>query len=172
LAGGVAVISVGAATEIEMKEFKLRIEDALNATRAAVEEGIVPGGGVALLNVLGEVKKLEEDAMGDKKTGIQIVLRALEEPVRQIAANAGVEGSVVVENIKREGKPGYGYNAANGTFGMMTDSGIVDPTKVTRSALQNAASVAAMILTTESLVADIPTPPAPAPAAPDMGGMY
>ncbi|MBQ3664294.1 MAG: chaperonin GroEL [Clostridia bacterium] len=172
LAGGVAVISVGAATEIEMKEFKLRIEDALNATRAAVEEGIVPGGGVALLNVLGEVKKLEENAMGDKKTGIQIVLRALEEPVRQIAANAGVEGSVVVENIKREGKPGYGYNAANGTFGMMTDSGIVDPTKVTRSALQNAASVAAMILTTESLVADIPTPPAPAPAAPDMGGMY
>ena len=172
LAGGVAVISVGAATEIEMKEFKLRIEDALNATRAAVEEGIVPGGGVALLNVLGEVKKLEEDAMGDKKTGIQIVLRALEEPVRQIAVNAGVEGSVVVENIKREGKPGYGYNAANGTFGMMTDSGIVDPTKVTRSALQNAASVAAMILTTESLVADIPTPPAPAPAAPDMGGMY
>ena len=172
LAGGVAVISVGAATEIEMKEFKLRIEDALNATRAAVEEGIVPGGGVALLNVLGEVKKLEEEAIGDKKTGIQIVLRALEEPVRQIAANAGVEGSVVVENIKREGKPGYGYNAANGTFGMMTDCGIVDPTKVTRSALQNAASVAAMILTTESLVADIPTPPAPAPAAPDMGGMY
>ena len=172
LAGGVAVISVGAATEIEMKEFKLRIEDALNATRAAVEEGIVPGGGVALLNVLGEVKKLEEEAIGDKKTGIQIVLRALEEPVRQIAANAGVEGSVVVENIKREGKPGYGYNAANGTFGMMPDFGIVDPTKVTRSALQNAASVAAMILTTESLVADIPTPPAPAPAAPDMGGMY
>ena len=172
LAGGVAVISVGAATEIEMKEFKLRIEDALNATRAAVEEGIVPGGGVALLNVLDKVKKLEEDAMGDKKTGIQIVLRALEEPVRQIAANAGVEGSVVVENIKREGKNGYGYNAANGTYGMMTDSGIVDPTKVTRSALQNAASVAAMILTTESLVADIPEPPAPAPASPDMGGMY
>ena len=172
LAGGVAVISVGAATEIEMKEFKLRIEDALNATRAAVEEGIVPGGGVALLNVLGEVKKLEEESIGDKKTGIQIVLRALEEPVRQIAANAGVEGSVVVENIKREGKPGYGYNAATGAFGMMPDFGIVDPTKVTRSALQNAASVAAMILTTESLVADIPTPPAPAPAAPDMGGMY
>ncbi len=172
LAGGVAVISVGAATEIEMKEFKLRIEDALNATRAAVEEGIVPGGGVALLNVLGEVKKLEEESLGDKKTGIQIVLRALEEPVRQIAANAGVEGSVVVENIKREGKPGYGYNAASGAFGMMPDFGIVDPTKVTRSALQNAASVAAMILTTESLVADIPTPPAPAPAAPDMGGMY
>ena len=171
LAGGVAVISVGAATEIEMKEFKLRIEDALNATRAAVEEGIVPGGGVALLNVLGEVKKLEEEAIGDKKTGIQIVLRALEEPVRQIAANAGVEGSVVVENIKREGKPGYGYNAANGTFGMMTDSGIVDPTKVTRSALQNAASVAAMILTTESLVADLPEKNPPAAPAPDMG-MY
>ena len=172
LAGGVAVISVGAATEIEMKEFKLRIEDALNATRAAVEEGIVPGGGVALLNVISQVKKLEEEATGDKKTGIQIVLRALEEPVRQIAINAGVEGSVIVENIKREKKTGYGYNAATGEFGMMVDSGIVDPTKVTRSALQNAASVAAMILTTESLVADIPTPPAPAPAAPDMGGMY
>lgn len=172
LAGGVAVISVGAATEIEMKEFKLRIEDALNATRAAVEEGIVPGGGVALLNVIDRVKKLEDTATGDKKTGIQIVVRALEEPVRQIAINAGVEGSVIVENIKRANKPGYGYNAATAEYGMMEEYGILDPKKVTRSALQNAASVAAMILTTESLVADIPTPPAAAPAAPDMGGMY
>ena len=172
LAGGVAVISVGAATEIEMKEFKLRIEDALNATRAAVEEGIVPGGGVALLNVIDRVKKLEDAATGDKKTGIQIVVRALEEPVRQIAINAGVEGSVIVENIKRANKPGYGYNAATAEYGMMEEYGILDPKKVTRSALQNAASVAAMILTTESLVADIPTPPAAAPAAPDMGGMY
>ncbi len=173
LAGGVAVISVGAATEIEMKEFKLRIEDALNATRAAVEEGIVPGGGVALLNVIDRVKKLAENASGDQKTGVEIVVRALEEPLRQIAANAGVEGSVIVENIKRSGKAGYGYNAATGEYGMMVDNGIVDPAKVTRSALQNAASVAAMILTTESLVTDIPTPPAPV-AAPggDMGGMY
>ena len=173
LAGGVAVISVGAATEIEMKEIKLRIEDALNATRAAVEEGIVPGGGVALLNVLDRVQKLAGSVEGDKRTGVQIVLRALEEPVRQIAINAGVEGSVIVENIKRAAKPGYGYNAATGEYGMMADYGIVDPTKVTRSALQNAASVAAMILTTESLVADIPTPPPAAPAgAPDMGDMY
>lgn len=156
-----------------MKEIKLRIEDALNATRAAVEEGIVPGGGVALLNVISSVKKLEETASGDQKTGIQIVLRALEEPVRQIAANAGVEGSVIVENIKNSNKAGYGYNAATGTYGMMAEDGIVDPTKVTRSALQNAASVAAMILTTESLVTDIPTPPAPMPAGGgDMGGMY
>ena len=173
LAGGVAVISVGEATEIEMKEMKLRIEDALNATRAAVEEGIVPGGGVALVNVIGRVKALEEKATGDRKTGMQIVLRALEEPVRQIAANAGVEGSVVVETLKRENKPGFGYDAATDTYGFMEEKGIVDPTKVTRSALQNAASVAAMVLTTESLVADIPAPPAPAPAAPDMGGgMY
>ena len=173
LAGGVAVISVGAATEIEMKEMKLRIEDALNATRAAVEEGIVPGGGVALINVIDRVKKLEAGETGDKKTGVQIVLRALEEPVRQIATNAGVEGSVVVENIKRENKLGYGYDAASDTYGSMEEKGIIDPTKVTRSALQNAASVAAMVLTTESLVADIPTPPAAAPAAPDMGGgMY
>ena len=173
LAGGVAVIAVGAATEIEMKEMKLRIEDALNATRAAVEEGIVPGGGVALINVIGRVRALEEKATGDQKTGMQIVLRALEEPVRQIAANAGVEGSVVVETLKRENKPGFGYDAATDTYGSMEEKGIVDPTKVTRSALQNAASVAAMVLTTESLVADIPAPPAAAPAAPDMGGgMY
>ncbi len=173
LAGGVAVIAVGAATEIEMKEMKLRIEDALNATRAAVEEGIVPGGGVALINVIGRVRALEENATGDQKTGMQIVLRALEEPVRQIATNAGVEGSVVVETLKRENKPGFGYDAATDTYGSMEEKGIVDPTKVTRSALQNAASVAAMVLTTESLVADIPAPPAAAPAAPDMGGgMY
>ena len=173
LAGGVAVIAVGAATEIEMKEMKLRLEDALNATRAAVEEGIVPGGGVALINVIGRVRALEENATGDQKTGMQIVLRALEEPVRQIATNAGVEGSVVVETLKRENKPGFGYDAATDTYGSMEEKGIVDPTKVTRSALQNAASVAAMVLTTESLVADIPAPPAAAPAAPDMGGgMY
>jgi len=173
LAGGVAVIAVGAATEIEMKEFKLRIEDALSATRAAVEEGIVPGGGVALLNVSDRVKKLAEKSTGDFKTGVNIVLRALEEPVRQIAINAGVDGAVVVENIRRENKPGYGYNAASDTYGVMADEGIIDPTKVTRSALQNAASVAAMVLTTESLVTDIPTPPAPVAApGPDMGGMY
>ncbi|MEA5049079.1 MAG: chaperonin GroEL [Eubacteriales bacterium] len=173
LAGGVAVIAVGAATEIEMKEFKLRIEDALSATRAAVEEGIVPGGGVALLNVLPRVKKLAENSTGDFKTGVNIILRALEEPIRQIAVNAGVDGAVVVENIRRENKPGYGYNAAKDTYVMLADEGIIDPTKVTRSALQNAASVAAMVLTTESLVTDIPTPPAPAAApGPDMGGMY
>ncbi len=167
LAGGVAVIAVGAATEVEMKDSKLRMEDALNATRAAVEEGIVPGGGVALLSVADRVKALAEKETGDKKTGVQIVLRALEEPIRQIAKNAGVEGSVIIENIRREGRIGYGYDAATDTYGMMDEKGIVDPTKVTRSALQNAASVAAMVLTTESIVADIPKPE---PAAPDMGG--
>ena len=167
LAGGVAVIAVGAATEVEMKDSKLRMEDALNATRAAVEEGIVPGGGVALLSVAKRVKALAEKETGDKKTGIEIVLRALEEPIRQIAANAGVEGSVIIENIRRNNIEGYGYDAATDTYGMMTEKGIVDPTKVTRSALQNAASVAAMVLTTESIVADIPKPE---PAAPDMGG--
>ena len=171
LAGGVAVIAVGAATEVEMKEIKLRIEDALNATRAAVEEGIVPGGGVALVNVIDKVKKLEGEYEGDKRTGVKIVVRALEEPVRQIAANAGLEGSVIVENIKRSGKTGYGYDARNDEYCVMEDKGIIDPTKVTRSALQNAASIAAMVLTTESLVCDIPTPPAaPAPGG-DMGGM-
>ena len=171
LAGGVAVIAVGAATEVEMKEIKLRIEDALNATRAAVEEGIVPGGGVALVNVIDKVKKLEGEYEGDKRTGVKIVVRALEEPVRQIAANAGLEGSVIVENIKRSGKTGYGYDARNDDYCVMEDKGIIDPTKVTRSALQNAASIAAMVLTTESLVCDIPTPPAaPAPGG-DMGGM-
>ncbi|MDY4138043.1 MAG: chaperonin GroEL [Eubacteriales bacterium] len=173
LAGGVAVIQVGAATEIEMKERKLRIEDALAATRAATEEGIVPGGGIALLNVLNNVRPLLDTYTGDAKTGVQIILRALEEPIRQIAMNAGIDGSVIVENIKRENKPGFGYDALKDEYVDMIERGIIDPTKVTRSALQNAASVAAMVLTTESLVADIP---APAPAAPaaggDMGGMY
>ena len=174
LAGGVAVIQVGAATEIEMKERKLRIEDALAATRAAVEEGIVPGGGTALLSVIANVQAILPKYNGDAKTGVQIVLRALEEPVRQIAANAGVEGSVIVDKIKRAKKPGYGYDALNDRYVDMTEAGIIDPTKVTRSALQNAASVAATVLTTESLVADIPEKnPAPAaPAGGDMGGMY
>ena len=174
LAGGVAVIQVGAATEIEMKERKLRIEDALAATRAAVEEGIVPGGGTALLAVLPNVQALLPKYTGDKKTGVQIVLRALEEPVRQIAANAGVEGSVIVEKIKRTKKASFGYDALNDKYVDMVESGIIDPTKVTRSALQNAASVAATVLTTESLVADIPekTPAAAAPADGGMGGMY
>ena len=174
LAGGVAVIQVGAATEIEMKERKLRIEDALAATRAAVEEGIVPGGGTALLSVIPNVQAILPKYNGDAKTGVQIVLRALEEPVRQIAANAGVEGSVIVDKIKRAKKPGYGYDALNDRYVDMTEAGIIDPTKVTRSALQNAASVAATVLTTESLVADIPEKnPAPAaPAGGDMGGMY
>ena len=173
MAGGVAVIKVGAATEIEMKEKKLRIEDALAATKAAVEEGIVAGGGVALVNAIPDVAKLMDSTSGDEKTGVNIVLKALEEPVRQIAENAGLEGSVIVENIKNADKLGYGYNALTKEYGDMISFGVVDPTKVTRSALQNAASVAQMVLTTESLVADKkePTPPA-APAAPDMGGMY
>ncbi len=172
LAGGVAVIKVGAATEIEMKEKKLRIEDALSATKAAVEEGIVAGGGVALINAIPAVEKLLETTTGDTKTGVQIVLKALEAPVKQIAKNAGLEGSVIVENIKREGKVGYGFNALDEEYTDMISAGIVDPTKVTRSALQNAASVASMVLTTESLVADIKEPAPAAPAAPDMGGMY
>ena len=167
LAGGVAVIKVGAATETELKERKLRIEDALNSTRAAVEEGIVAGGGTALINVIKKVASIE--AEGDVKTGINIVARALEEPVRQIAENAGLEGSVIVERLKKE-DVGIGYNAANGEWVNMIEAGIVDPTKVTRSALQNAASVAAMLLTTEAVVADKPEPPAPAGGgAPDMG---
>ncbi|KRK54784.1 chaperonin GroEL [Lentilactobacillus hilgardii DSM 20176 = ATCC 8290] len=168
LSGGVAVVRVGAATETELKEKKYRIEDALNATRAAVEEGFVPGGGTALINVIPEIAKLKAD--GDEATGINIVRRALEEPVRQIAENAGVEGSVIVEQLKDE-KPGIGYNAANGKFEDMIDDGIVDPTKVTRSALQNAASVSALLLTTEAVVADEPqkdTPAAPMPQ-PGMG---
>ena len=174
LAGGVAVIQVGAATEVEMKERKLRIEDALAATRAAVEEGIVPGGGTALLSVLGRVAAELPKHTGDAKTGVAIVLRALEEPVRQIAANAGIEGSVIVETLKKSDKVGYGFDALKGEYCDMVERGILDPTKVTRSALQNAASVAAMVLTTESLVADLPEKnPAPA-AAPQggMGGMY
>ena len=175
LAGGVAVIKVGAATEIEMKEKKMRVEDALAATKAAVEEGIVSGGGIALLNTIPEVEKLVEKSEGDDRTGAKIVLRALEEPIRQIAANAGLEGSVIIEHIKSSGKVGYGYNVNDDQYGDMISFGVVDPTKVTRSALQNAASVASMVLTTESLVTDKkePTPPAPAaPADGGMGGMY
>ena len=172
LAGGVAVIKVGAATEIEMKEKKLRIEDALSATKAAVEEGIVAGGGVALINTIPAVSALLDSTTGDVKTGVQIVLRALEAPIKQIAKNAGLEGSVIVENIKRENKVGYGFNALEEEYTDMISAGIVDPTKVTRSALQNAASVASMVLTTESLVADVKEPAPAAPAAPDMGGMY
>jgi len=173
LAGGVAVISVGAATEVEMKERKLRIEDALSATRAAVEEGIVPGGGVALLNAAHVLDGMIEESTGDFRTGITIVRRALEEPVRQIAENAAVEGSVIVANIQAAGKPGFGYDAMNDAYGDMFEKGIIDPTKVTRSALQNAASVAAMVLTTESLVTDIPKPEVPAaPAGGGMDGMY
>lgn len=172
LAGGVAVIKVGAATEIEMKEKKLRIEDALAATKAAVEEGIVAGGGIALMNAIPAVAQLANEVEGDEKTGVNIVLKALEEPLRQIAANAGLEGSVIAENVKNADKVGYGFDAKDEVYTDMISAGIVDPTKVTRSALQNAASVASMVLTTESLVTDIPEPAAPAAAAPDMGGMY
>ena len=173
LAGGVAVIKVGAATEIEMKEKKLRIEDALAATKAAVEEGIVAGGGTALINAIPAVKACMDEVSGDEKTGVSIVLKALEEPVRQIALNSGLEGSVIIDKILTSGKVGYGFDAYKEEYCDMISSGIVDPTKVTRSALQNAASVAAMVLTTESLVTDIkePEPPA-APAAGGMGGMY
>lgn len=173
IAGGVAVIKVGAATEIEMKEKKLRIEDALAATKAAVEEGIVAGGGVALINAIPSVEALLGSADGDEKTGVAIVLKALEEPLRQIAKNAGVEGSVIINRIKSENKVGFGYNARTEEYVDMIQAGIVDPTKVTRSALQNAASVAAMVLTTESLVTDIKEEKAPAmPMDPGMGGMY
>ncbi|MEE1125474.1 MAG: chaperonin GroEL [Acutalibacteraceae bacterium] len=171
LSGGVAVIKVGAATEIEMKEKKLRIEDALAATKAAIEEGIVAGGGTALMNAIPAVEAAIAQAEGDEKTGMIIVLKALEEPIRQIAANAGLEGSVIVEKIKEAGKIGYGFNALTEEYVDMVEAGIIDPTKVTRSALQNAASVASMVLTTESLVTDIKEPVAAAPA-PDMGGMY
>ncbi|MCQ5128325.1 chaperonin GroEL [Butyricicoccus faecihominis] len=172
LAGGVAVIKVGAATETEMKEKKLRIEDALNATRAAVEEGIVAGGGVSYINAIPAVIALAEKAEGDEKTGMQIVARGLEAPIQQIAFNAGIEGAVVVDKVKTSGKVGYGFDAATETYGDMIANGIVDPTKVNRSALQNAASVASMVLTTESLVADKKEPAAPAAPMPDMGGMY
>ncbi len=171
LSGGVAVIKVGAATEIEMKEKKLRIEDALAATKAAVEEGIVAGGGTAFVNAMPAVSKLTSSLSGDEKTGAAIVLKALEEPVRQIAANAGLEGSVILDKIVRSRKVGYGFDAYSETYGDMIPAGIVDPTKVTRSALQNAASVAAMVLTTESLVADIKEDIPAAPAMP-AGGMY
>ena len=173
LAGGVAVIKVGAATEVEMKEKKLRIEDALSATKAAVEEGLVSGGGVALINASRALEELADKAEGDIKTGMKIVLRALEEPVRQIALNAGMEGSVIIDKIRSANKENYGYDFAKGEYTDMFKAGIVDPTKVTRSALQNAASVAAMILTTESLVADKKEPAAPAAApAGGMDGMY
>ncbi len=173
LAGGVAVIKVGAATEAEMKEKKLRIEDALNATKAAVEEGIVAGGGTAYLNAIPAVKKLLDTVEGDEKTGVKIVLRALEEPVRQIAANAGFDGAVIVDKIMSSGKVGYGFDAYNEEYVDMISAGIVDPKKVTRSALQNAASIASVILTTESLVVDIPEPEPAAPAGgAGMGGMY
>ena len=172
LSGGVAVIKVGAATEVEMKEKKLRIEDALNATRAAVEEGIVAGGGTAYLNAIPAVEKLLGEAEGDEKTGVQIIARALTAPVKQIAANAGIDGAVVLSKIQESGKVGYGFDAYKETYCDMIPAGIVDPTKVTRSALENAASIASVLLTTESLVADKPQPPAPPAApAPDMG-MY
>ena len=177
MAGGVAVVKVGAATETEMKEKKLRIEDALAATKAAVEEGIVAGGGVALINTIPAVEKLLDTDDADFKTGVKIVLKALEEPVRQIAANAGLEGSVIVDKIMASGKAGYGFNFATNTYGDMIEAGIVDPAKVTRSAIQNAASVASMVLTTESLVTDIKDPQADAAnaaamAAASQGGMY
>ena len=174
LAGGVAVIKVGAATETEMKEKKLRIEDALNATRAAVEEGIVAGGGTAYVNAVPAVEKLVSKVEGDEKTGVKIIANALQEPIRQIAANAGVDGSVVLEKIKSSRKLGYGFDAYKEVYCDMIASGIVDPAKVTRSALENAASVSSMVLTTEALVADKPEPPAPAAPAGmgDMGGMY
>ena len=171
MAGGVAVIKVGAATETEMKEKKLRIEDALNATKAAVEEGIVAGGGTIYVNTIPAVTALLEQVEGDEKTGVQIVAKALEEPIRQIAANAGLDGSVILEKVRSSGKAGYGFDAYKEEYCDMIAAGIVDPAKVTRSALENAASVSGMVLTTESLVADKPQPAAPAAPAPDMGGM-
>ena len=170
LSGGVAVIKVGAATETEMKEMKLRIEDALNSTRAAVEEGIISGGGTAFVNAISSVEKLLKTTEGDERTGVRAVIKALEEPVKQIAANAGIDGSIVLEKIKNSKKAGYGFDAATETYTDMVKAGIVDPAKFTRSALQNAASVASMVLTTEALVGDIPEPPAAAPAQGGMGG--
>ena len=173
LAGGVAVIKVGAATEVEMKDKKLRIEDALAATKAAVEEGIVAGGGIACMNAIPAVAEFVDTLEGEAKTGAKIGLKALDEPLRPMVANAGLEGSVICDNVKKANKVGYGFNALTEEYTDMVSAGIVDPTKVTRSALQNASSVAAMVLTTESLVTDIKEPAAPAaPAAPDMGGMY
>ena len=173
MAGGVAVIKVGAATETEMKEKKLRIEDALNATRAAVEEGVVAGGGTIFVNIIPAVEALLDSVDGDEKTGVRIIAKALEAPIRQIAANAGLDGSVILEKVRNSGKLGYGFDAYKEEYCDMVAAGIIDLAKVTRSALENAASVSAMVLTTESLVADKPEPPAPAPAAdPSMGGMY
>ena len=173
LAGGVAVIKVGAATETEMKEKKLRIEDALNATRAAVEEGVVAGGGTIFVNIIPAVEALLNTVDGDEKTGVRIIAKALEAPIRQIAANAGLDGSVILEKVRNSGKVGYGFDAYKEEYCDMVSAGIIDPAKVTRSALENAASVSAMVLTTESLVADKPEPPTPAaPADPGMGGMY
>ena len=173
MAGGVAVIKVGAATETEMKEKKLRIEDALNATRAAVEEGVVAGGGTIFVNIIPAVEALLNTVEGDEKTGVQIIAKALEAPIRQIAANAGLDGSVILEKVRASGKNGYGFDAYKEEYCDMVAAGIIDPAKVTRSALENAASVSAMVLTTESLVADKPEPPVAAPAAdPSMGGMY
>lgn len=174
LAGGVAVINVGAATEVEMKEKKLRIEDALAATRAAVEEGIIPGGGTALLSAIPAVKALVKKLTGDEKTGAEIILRAIEAPIRQIAKNAGLDGSVILNNITRSKNPNYGFDAYKNTYVDMVEAGIIDPTKVTRSALQNAASIASTLLTTESIVTDIPepVPPMPQGGAGGMGGMY
>ena len=171
MAGGVAVIKVGAATETEMKEKKLRIEDALNATRAAVEEGVVAGGGTIFVNVIPAVEALLNTVEGDEKTGVQIIAKALEAPIRQIAANAGLDGSVILEKVRNSGKLGYGFDAYKEEYCDMVAAGIIDPAKVTRSALENAASVSGMVLTTESLVADKPQPAAPAAPAPDMGGM-
>lgn len=174
LAGGVAVIKVGAATETEMKEKKMRIEDALNATRAAVEEGVVAGGGTIFVNVIPAVLAVRDGLEGDEKTGAQIIAKALEAPIRQIAANAGLDGSVILEKVRKSGKNGYGFDAYVEEYCDMMDSGIIDPAKVTRSALENAASVSSMVLTTESLVADKPEPPTPpaAPAGGQPGGMY
>ena len=171
LSGGVAVIQVGAATEVEMKEKKLRIEDALSATKAAVEEGILPGGGTAYVNVISDVEKLLDKVSEDEKIGVKIILKALEEPVKQIAKNAGLEGAVILDTVKNS-KPGVGFDAAKEEYVDMKKSGIVDPTKVTRSALQNAESVASMILTTESVIADKKEEKPAAPAMPDMSGMY
>ncbi|HHT65702.1 MAG: chaperonin GroEL [Caldicoprobacterales bacterium] len=168
LSGGVAVIKVGAATETELKEKKLRIEDALNATRAAIEEGIIPGGGIALIKAISALDDIQVE--GDEKTGVDIIKRALEAPLKQIAINAGEEGSVIVENVKRHNEPNYGFDAKKGEYGDMVAKGIIDPTKVTRSALQNAASIASMVLTTESLVTDIPEPEPAMPAGAGAGG--
>ena len=173
LSGGVAVIKVGAATEVEMREKKLRIEDALNATRAAVEEGIVAGGGTAYITAAKAAAKVVGETTGDEKTGATLIAKALEAPIKQIAANAGLEGAVILDKVAAADDAKFGFDAAKEQYCDMIEAGIVDPTKVCRSAIENAASVAGIVLTTESLVADIPEPPAPAaPAAPDMGGMY